>query len=405
MSAKLSQLVTVINSSTSTYEDFLKVVKKSDYTRDIVYFSRNWNRKLKLPYIITEAMLKFVDNSRYKGNYSAHHLKYKDIDYLYKNNDYLKEKIKMLDHVLQKVNPNEGKIGYENHSIFYFIVNAFPVSIIDKFIKSGLDYKVKDKYNNNVIQYVLNREKKYSTELFKYLINLPDIDINHINSSGNSMLSLICSHELYDKKEYREHNSKYINMFNILIRHPNIDINAGVPLLELIDQEHKTSILTKNFYYFDILSKRSDLDINKRKIKKFKIGWNYYEVQTDFFYYLINLEYERKSEEFQKMYNWCLNNNKIDVNHVYSTDDYEKTLLSSMVTKYVKVLYEDSESYAKIELNRIKKYLEIKKPKITKDDIQYMRSELGLKEVISLRNIVKKSNASSMSQILDSIEA
>ena len=53
MSAKLSQLVTVINSSTSTYEDFLKVVKKSDYTRDIVYSSRNWTRKLKLPYIIT----------------------------------------------------------------------------------------------------------------------------------------------------------------------------------------------------------------------------------------------------------------------------------------------------------------------------------------------------------------
>lgn len=404
MSAKLSQLVTVINSSTSTYEDFLKVIKKNDYTRDIVYSSRNWTRKLKLPYIITEAMLKFVDNSRYKGHYSAHNLKYKDIDYLYKNNEYLKEKIKMLDHVLQKVNPNEGEIGYEDHAIFYFIVNAFPVIIIDKFIKSGLDYRVKDKYNNNVVQYILKREKKYSSELFKYLINLPDIDINHINNSGSSMLSLICGHELYDKKEYKEYNSKYINMFNILIRHPNIDINAGVPLLEIIDQEHNTSILTKNFYYFDILSKRSDLDINKRKIKKFKIGWNYYEVQTDFFYYLINLDYERESEEFEKMFNWCLNNNKIDVNHIYSTDGYEKTILSAMIKKYVRVHYEDGESYSKVELNRIKKYLEMKKPKITKDDLQYIKSELGLKEAVSLKNIVKKSNSYSINKILDSIE-
>jgi hypothetical protein len=165
------------------------------------------------------------------------------------------------------------------------------------------------------------------------------------------------------------------------------------------------SSIVKNFYYFDILSKRADLDINKRKIKSFKVGWNYDHIETDFFYYLINVTFERDSEEFEKMFNWCLNNNKIDINHIYSNDDYKKNILNSMVTKCSKVYSEEGSSYGKIELNRLKKYLEIKKPKITEGSIQYMLQELGLTEVISLRNIIKKSNFSSVTQILDSIES
>jgi len=404
MPAKLSQLVTVINSPTSTYEDFLKVIKKNDYTRDILNSSRGWSEKIKLPYVITEAMLKFVDNSQYKGMYSSYNLKYKDIDYLYKNNEYLKEKIKMLDHVLQKVNPNEGEINYSKYPIFYLILNAFPVLIIDKFIKAGLDYSVKDRYGNNVLQYILQREKQYSSELFKYLINLPDIDINNLNTDGNSLLSLVCGHELYGK-EYKTHNSKYINMFNILIRHPKIDINAGVPLLEIIDESNRSFTLTKNFYYFDILSKRSDLDINKRKKMKIKSGWSEYEIECDFFYYLANSTFSRESKEYEEMFNWCLNNNKINVNHIYLRGEDNDTILSSMVRVYHKEYSDEKDTtYAKKELDRIKKYLEIKKPKVTTEDMNYILYWFNLSEAISLRNIVKKSSSSSINQILDTIE-
>jgi hypothetical protein len=397
--ANLSKLVTILKDTNNKYkyEDYLKTIKKNDYTRIHNYSTIGSSNVYQSTLIFI--ILRMMDS--YLGFKKGYYQKsFSEITDLYNNDEVIKEKVKMFNHCLEHTNINSLNEEFTQNLIYTIISNPTPIFIIDSLIKAGLDYTKKINYGNDRINVVFlflqNRKDWYDISLFKYLIYLPKININEL-SYNNSVLSLICNNQLYD-------NSKYIEMFNELIRHPKIDVNAGVPILGTIG---KTTITT-NKYFFDALSEHPNFDINAEKT--IPINGNY-KNKVDFFYYLINNDYFNESDNFTYYYNWCLKNKKINIYKNYSNEEnknLEDTIFSCLIMNLYSAINKKDNDYnydytKTLEYRCLYDFILWKKPQINKKEAEVLRF-FGGRFILKIKVLIKRQQTSSLSGILNSIE-
>jgi len=399
--------------SVCNYTNFLKIVKNSDYTRDHVY--NKYRDKTILVFAFFDILYDYIRDTHglYKG------FSNKELESAYKEDDLLKEKVKILFNIIDNTpNIDSVKSPYGDDILMYVVKRpVFSLDILKKLIDRGCDITKKYYRDNTLLQEIVMTEDM-SLSAFKYILSLNKIDINNVDIYGNTLLSYITSKELYSdgkKKLYKSsHNLKII--FDILINEPNIDVNAGCPLI--------TSILDRNLhydknnYFFKKLIELPNLDVNKKIKVNDRIANRMnldIDGEVDFSYLLIGKIYNHANDKnFKFLYNWFLKNSKIDVNKKY--DLVHPTLLSYFVAvlvaeKYAQVDYrrrydttEDDPDFTKsIYYKYFKDFLKHKEPNIQTGDLENFVNHFSFKDYTGLRTEIKASKLTSITSILDSI--
>jgi hypothetical protein len=415
LSEAYSKIISLIINKNSTYEDFLKIVKKSDYTRDHVYDKHMQSNKL---VVVSAFLLKEYMEKEYSSSELSDDIKVEEI---YRNNEIVKEKVKVLFHIIDNT-PNLNNIeNIYNYDLIQFIVchTAFNVSVLKKVIDSGCDITKKYEDNYTLLQdYIEENPSFVSISKFKYILSLNKIDINNVNDSDHSLLSKICSRGIGVDGNQNLYLSSYkhIVLFDILINEPNIDVNAGCPLIRSL-QSNKLFFgypSNKNMYYVKKLIESPNLDINK-KIHVYEDDGNMIDSKVDFFYLLISKSrHYSDNDNFKFLFNWVLSNNKIDVNKTYTNTSYP-TLLSYFVATLN--LYKsdlrgfdsnnDTNFLSQFKNEPIfkafKDFIKYKNPIVRPIDIDLIADQSYLKDNIDIKIEFKKLVSTSINSILDSI--